>query len=117
MGYKVNDTEITLQPTSGRWLPPKVIAKSGHGHEIEEPYFEFELKWELVAPSDYNQLLTWYNSIGQTGTCSVYLPEYGGATYAYHGYSGCVLSRPQLDIYFQEYIQNVTLRVMKIRIS
>jgi hypothetical protein len=100
MTYKISGTAITTQPTTGRWIPRASLGIDGNGHAIYPGVREYELKWQLVNVSDYNQLVTFFNSIGNTGTVVVDLPQFGAATYTFYSYSGCVLREPEANQYF-----------------
>ena len=116
MTYKIGGTEITTQPTSGRWIPKQPIGIDGNGHAIYPGVREYELKWQLVNISDYNQLVGFFNSIGNTGTVVVDLPQFGAATYTFYSYSGCVLREPEANQYFAGAgQQDVLLVVSNIR--
>ena len=116
MTYKINDTELTLQPTTGRWLPRTELGIDGNGHSMYEPTYSFEIRWQLISPSEYNQIKGFFDAQGQTGTSSIDLPQYGAATYAFHTYSGCVINEPQVEVYFTETQLNAYLLVRKIRV-
>lgn len=99
MTYKINGTEIQ-QPTTGKWMPRTQLGISGSGQSIYSGIREFELKWQLVNISDYNQLISFFNSIGNTGTVVVDLPKFGESTYVFYSYSGCILREPEAGQYF-----------------
>src|SRR5512139_239587 len=105
MTYKVGGTEISIQPTSGRWIPRDVIEYDGNGHPIYPRLREFELRWQLLDDTTTNQLQTFFNSVGVTGSVVVDLPKYGDSTYAFYAYSGCVLNEPEFGRYFVENTQ------------
>jgi hypothetical protein len=113
--YAINGVELAVQPTSGRWMPREAVGVDGNGHFIYPPYREFEITWGLVNPSDVNQLQTFFESIGNTGTAIVDLPRYAASTYTFRSYTGCVLQEPTFDIYFTEHHTNVTLLISKIK--
>jgi hypothetical protein len=115
MSYKVGGVEFTLQPTAGKWVERNLQGRSGSGHPIYSGVREFELQFQLSAPSDFNQLQAWFNAVGSTGTVVVDLPKYGDSTYGFYSYSGCVINEPVSQDYFAEYQQNVTLLISNIR--
>ena len=61
---------------------------------------EYELKWQLVNVSDYAQLVTFFDSIGNTGTVFIDLPKFGSSTYVFQTYSGCYIREPEAGQYF-----------------
>ena len=113
--YAVNGTDITLPPTSGRWMPRESLGIDGNGRAIYPGVREFELRWQLISPSDYNQLQTFFSSIGNTGTVVVDLPQYGAASYLFYSYTGCVLREPETGQYFTENQLSAFLLVTNIR--
>ena len=115
MPYKLNGTELTHQPTEGRWLPREAIAIDGNGHAIYPAVREFEMRFELLSPAEYQQMTAIFNSVGATGTAVVTLPQYGVATYVFFDYSGCVLREPTANEYFAQHQSNITLLVSRIR--
>jgi len=104
-----------LQPTSGRWLPKSPVGVSGDGHAIYSGVREFEIKWQLTAPSDVYQVQTFFNAITNTGTVVVDLPRFAYSSYEFYSYSGCVLREPEQDVYFSEYQTDILLLVTNIR--
>lgn len=115
--YQINDTDLVIQPTSGRWLPRRLIDMDGNGHPVYPPYYEFEMSWGLASMEQVNQLKTFFDSIGRTGTASVNIPTYGGNPYIFNNYSGTVLNEPTFGAFFSEHQTDVTLLVTKIRIA
>jgi len=116
MTYKVNGTTIATQPTTGRWIPRPQLGISGSGQAVYSGVREYELKWRLVNISDYNELTTFFNSIGNTGTVVVDLPQYGAATYTFFSYTGCILREPEAGQYFAGTgQQDIVLLVTNIR--
>lgn len=114
MTYKVNGTTLTTQPESGEWKERDEIGKDGNGRPIYASPREFEMKWGLVSMSDWAQLRTFFQSVGATGTVVVELPQYGASSWTFYAYSGCILSEPQLGVFFEEYISDARLIVSKI---
>lgn len=115
--YQINNTDITIQPTSGQWKSRDVLGIDGNGHPVYPPYYEFEMRWQLVDMNQVNQLQGFFNAIGRTGTASVNLPRYGYSDYIFRTYSGTVLQEPSYGVFFNEHQTDVTLLITKIRIS
>lgn len=113
--YAVNGTDIVTQPTTGRWIPRQAIGIDGNGYAVYPSVREFELKWQAVAPSDYNQIMTWFNSIGHTGTVVVDLPQFGAATYTFFSYTGCILREPEANVYFSQHQTDILLLITNIK--
>jgi hypothetical protein len=115
MTYKINGTEITIQPTQGRWLAKDELGIDGAGHPIYPMPREFELRWGVVSPSEANQLQTFFETVITTGTAVVDLPMYANATYVFFSYSGCTLTEPEWGRYFAEYYNDAVVIVRNIR--
>lgn len=114
MGYKINGTELTLQPTEGTWKDRESIGNDGNGRPIYSSPREFEMKFNLESPSEWQQLRTFFQSISATGTASVDLPEYGASAYQFRTYSGCIINEPTMGAYFEGYINDVSLKISRI---
>lgn len=114
--YQINDTDLIIQPTYGKWLPRELIDLDGNGHPVYPPYYQFEMGWQLASMDHVQQLQNFFNTIGHTGTASVNLPQYA-SPYMFRTYSGAVLQEPRFDQYFAEYETNVSLLITKIRIT
>lgn len=115
MTYKINGTEISIQPTTGKWLPREVIEYDGNGHPIYSALREYEIRWNQIDDSTVYQLQTFFGSVNNTGSVVVDLPRYGSATYQFYAYTGCVLNEPEFGRYFVEHNMDVILLVRRIR--
>lgn len=115
MTIKINGTELTTQPTEHGWIPKTELGKSGSGQAFYASVREYELRWQLMSVSDYNQLVGFINTIGTTGTAVVELPQYGAATYTFFAYSGCVLDELQPGTFFEKHISDTILLIRNIR--
>ena len=114
MVYKINNTELLIEPTSGRWVPKDQFGLDGNGHPIYSAVRQFEINFGMLSPAQQNQLQGFYDSVITTGSEVVDLPEYGASTYTFKSYSGCVLREPEQDQYFVENIAEVFLLVTNI---
>lgn len=113
--YAINNTDLTLQPTTGKWVERTQYGLDGNGHPIYSNFRNFELTWELISTSDAKQLIDFFNTVATTGTVVSCLPKWGDATYLFHNYSGTTLMEPSVGEYFQGFIQNVKLLILNIR--
>ena len=116
MTYKMNGTELTIQPTVGRWTERLPVDIDGNGHPIYSPYHEFELRWQLVDMEQAQQLRTFFLAVGSTGTVVVDLPQFAYNPYTFYAYSGCVIHEPVYGEYFSEHQLDVLLLVTKIKV-
>ncbi len=110
MTYKVSGTEIP-QPTSGRWLPPNILGKTGRGYPIYPQVMQYELRWNLSSVADADQVRDFFTGVSLTGTVVVDLPQYNAATYQFYSYTGCSLYRPEWGAYFTENITEIVMIV------
>ena len=115
MPIKINGTEITLQPTTHGWIPKVLLGTGGAGHGFHAAVGEYELNWELISPSELNQVIGFFNAVGVTGTATAELPQYGAATYTFFVYSGCIINQPELSPYFEQHTTSVRLLISNIR--
>jgi hypothetical protein len=115
MAYKIGGTELSLQPSSGRWviLDPLGIGISGMARYPAVK--QFELLWDLMPLADYAQLYSLYESQSLTGTYVVELPDIEDNAWAFREFSGAVINHPTAGEYFQEHISDVSLVIRNIR--
>jgi hypothetical protein len=113
MPYKINNTDLTLQPEEGAWESRKDYGIDGAGHKIYPRAREFQMRWSWMSASEFQQIQNFYLS-AQTGTVTATLPQYGGSTYNFVTYSGCVLDEPQVGSFFEEYVSDTTLIIKSI---
>lgn len=114
MTIKINGTEI-LQPTEHGWIPKTELGRSGSGQAFYASVREYELRWQLMSTSDFNQLVGFVNSIGTTGTAVVELPQYGASTYTFFAYSGTVLDELQVGSFFEQHVSDTVLLIKNIK--
>ena len=114
MPYKINGTDITLQPTTGKWVDREQIGIDGNGRALYSALREFELTWGLVSASEFNQLKGFFDSIGSTGSVVATLPQYGASSYTFYDYTGCILREMEAGEYFEERITDTKLLIVKI---
>lgn len=113
--YAFNGTNLTLQPTEGKWLERPAFGIDGSGHPIYPSVRDFEVYWGLISTSELQQIINVYNGVQNTGTCAVDLPQYGASQYIFTTYSGCTLREPSVGAYFEEYVTDVRLLILQVR--
>ena len=113
--YQINNTTIS-KPTTGKWEDRKTYGETGEGNSVYGTHRRFTLQWNFLGPSDVNILASFIAYSQNTGSVSVRLPQYAGSTYVFTEYSGCYLSDLQVGEYFEEYYENVTLVVNKVKV-
>lgn len=114
MTYKVNGTEISIQPTTGKWVNRENIGVDGNGRTVYVGVRAFELKWQALDPATFYQLHNFFNAVVVTGTAVVDLPEYAKSTYAFYSYTGCVINEPEIGEYFSQNHLNASLLITNI---
>ena len=112
--YAIEETELTLKPTTAKWDDRDILGMDGGGHPVYPSIRQFEMSWQLISPGELSQLITFYNSVKNTGTVSVDLPEWGANEYRFARYSGCTLSEPMVGEFFEGTIQQVRLLIYGI---
>lgn len=113
--YALNGVDLTLQPTTGKWLDRTNYGVDGGGHPVYSQTRGFELTWILISPSDAKQIIDTYNLVGSTGVITACLPEWGALEYQFRNYSGTTLQEPTVSTYFQGFIQEVRLLILNVR--
>jgi hypothetical protein len=115
MPYKINGVEITLQPTSGQWLPRKEKGIDGNSHKVYPPTREFELRWDLISVSEFYQLQDFFDALPVTGSYIVDLPKYKDTIWEFVSYTGCIIDEPEANPYFETYRLEAKLLITNIR--
>ena len=113
--YAFDDTDLTLPPTTGRWVTRNNYGIDGNGHPVYPALRSFELKWQLISTEDASQIIGFYNTVGNTGTVVACLPQWNNVGFEFINYSGCTLMEPEVGEYFQGFIQEVSLLVLNVR--
>lgn len=113
--YSVNGTAFTLQPSTGKWVSRETVGYDGNSHPIYPATREFQVGWELIGPTDFDQIMGFFNNIGITGTAVVSLPKFPNTTYNFFSYSGCIINEPEVDEYFEGYQKSAKLLISRIR--
>lgn len=115
--YAVNGVNLSLQPSEGQWIEKDVLTRDGQGRPIYSALGEFVMSWGLMSTSEFNQLMGFYEYVSNTGTSVVDLPKWADADYKFYSYSGTIINRPTVGVYFNTYVTDVRLVVSSIRVS
>lgn len=113
--FGINGVDLALQPTEHSWTPRASLGYDGGGHPVYSAVRDFEMRWVLADPSDYNQLQLAFQAISVTGTAVVDLPQYGASAYLFYSYSGCIINEPEMRAYFNEHHTDIRLTISGIR--
>jgi len=113
--YALNNTDLQLPPTDGKWTERTNYGVDGNAHTIYSAYRNFELSWDLQSTNDASQIIGFYNLVSNTGTIVACLPKWGDPTYTFYNYSGTTIQEPTFESYFQGYPQTAKLLIMNVR--
>lgn len=113
--FAFNGTQLSLQPTTTKWVDKPIYGYDGGGHPVYPAVREFEMTWQLINASDLSQIIGLYNAVQNTGTCAVDLPAWGNSLYLFTTYSGCTLQEPLVSDNFVEHTTSVKLLILNIR--
>lgn len=114
--YQINGTPIALQPTTGKWLPRGVLGVDGNNRALYEPKYSFELAWDAISPSDFDELRDFWLSTVPSGTLSVDLPGRNQNSYTFINYPGVVVDEPQSEEYEVGFLLKATMLVRNITV-
>lgn len=112
--YAFNGTDLTLQPTTGKYLERSQYGFAGNARPIYSAFRQFELTWELESTSDAKQLIDFYNTVSVTGTLVACLPRWGDTNFVFINITGVTLTEPTVEEYFQGFIKTVKMLVINI---
>lgn len=117
--FKINGVSFSRQPTNHHWVNQTPFGVTGDGHSSYPAYREYEMDFDFATPQEFYDFQSYFSAIGLTGTASVDLPEHPStaSAYQFRTYSGCVISQPEYDNYFENYYSNAKLLVSRIRTS
>lgn len=115
MTFKLGGTTLTAQPTIHRWVDRDAVGIDGNAHAMYPLFREYEIEWDFMSASEFNQIRTFFSAIGNTGTVVAEIPQYGSSTYVFYAYTGCVLREPTYENYYETYYQGVKLLIVRIR--
>jgi hypothetical protein len=113
--YAFNNTDLTLQPTEGKWTSRSEYGVDGGGHPVYSSFRNFVLTFDLISTPDAKQLIDFYNTVGNTGTIVACLPQWGDAEYKFKNYSGATLREPEVGEYFEGHFTSVNMTILNIR--
>lgn len=104
-----------MLPTKASWQQREELGMDGNGHPIYPAVREFRIEWNLMHPTDAQQIKDAYNVVQNTGTVAFDLPDYTNPNYVFKCYSGCTIAEPEFDEYFMGYIINGKLTIYNVR--
>jgi len=114
--YKINGTLLAAQPTSGQWLDRDEIGITGNGHGVYPSLRSFQIRWDFMTYSQFDEVHDFFESNNITGTVVVNIPKYKSTTYEFFAYSGAVLREPQVGELYEQHVSDVTLIIARIQV-
>lgn len=117
--FTINGVAFTRQPTNHRWRNQDTLGISGDGHAMYPAYREYELEFDFSTQAEFYDFNTYWQSVGQTGTVVVELPEHPttASTYGFREYSGVVVNQPEYQSFFENYYGSGRILLTRIRTS
>lgn len=112
--FAFNGTNINQYPTSHRWVERTQYGIDGGAHPVYPQVRAYEMTWNLISVGDAQQIINFYNLVGNTGTITACLPQWGAADYRFKNYSGTTLEEPVMQGYFQGFIEELKLLVLNV---
>lgn len=117
--FGINGIEFLIQPSEFKFVPRNTLAIDGAGHPIFPAVREGEFDWDIIDQPTWQQLQGFYNSVQNTGTCVVNIPQFANGSFSMAPVSGCTLGEPEMSgdfLTFEGYLVKMKLVVMNIRI-
>lgn len=112
--FAFNDTNFNQIPTTHRWVERTQYGMDGNAHPVYAQNRSYEMTWNLISTENAKQIIDFYNLVGNTGTLTTCLPEWGAAEYRFKNYSGTTLQEPQMQGYFMGFIEELKLLVLTV---
>jgi hypothetical protein len=113
--YSFNGANLLLMPTEAGWMERELVGLSGNGRPTYPALRQFQMTWELMDMASFSQIQGFYDAIQSTGSVIVDLPKYGATPYQFYSYSGCTLEEPRVGKFFEQWVQGVSLLILKIK--
>lgn len=111
MTYRLNGVDLALQPETAHWNSRESFGMDGGGHPVYPRNRTFEMRWGFMSMSEFNQLMSFYSP---TGTVVATLPRWNSTPYAFYDYTGCTMAEPEVGDFFEEYVSEVRLVIMRV---
>lgn len=114
MTYKLNGTDLLLQPEGGQWLERELLGYNGHGRPIYAATRRFEIRFGPMSIAQFDQLQDFFDAQAPTGSLVVDLPRYNHASWEFRSYSGVFVQEPVASLYFEQTVSAVRMLVTNI---
>ena len=112
--FAVNNTNLNQYPTEHGWAERANYGVDGGAHTIYPQNRSYQMTWNLISPADAKQVIDFYNTVGNTGTVTFCLPQWGNVDYVFFNYSGTTLAEPTFGGYYMGYLTDFKLLVMNV---
>lgn len=114
--YAFNGVDLPIQPTSGQYGQRKSLGVDGNNVVIYEPIYSFTMTFDALTMSEFNQLYDFWQTVVNSGSISVDLPQKDADTYVFKTYTSCVVDEPTVGAFFQTYVSEVKILVRNITV-
>ena len=112
--FAFNDVNLNQIPTDHHWSERTQYGVDGSAHPVYPRVRSYEMVWNLISTENAKQILDVYNTVGNTGTVTTCLPQWGANGYEFRNYSGTTLSEPVMGNYFQGYLEDFRLLILNV---
>jgi hypothetical protein len=112
--FAFNDTNLFQYPTTHKWVERTNYGVDGNAHPVYPQNRSYEMTWNLISTENAKQVIDFYNLVGNTGTVTSCLPEWGSVDYRFKNYSGTTLEEPQMQGYFMGFIEELKLLILTV---
>lgn len=109
-----NGATLSNQPSEHGWMERDSVGTDGNGIPVYVAPRSYELKWDALDEDGWNEIYTYFTTMGVTGTIVASLPKWKGTNYQFQNYSGTVLREMTYDGWFMNYYRNVRLVISRI---
>lgn len=116
MTYKINGTDLPVQPSDCAWSQRKALGLDGYNRTIYEPTYSFTMSFDGMSQADFDQLRDFWNTLNTATTLSVTIPQRDASTYTFKTYTGCVMDEPTTGNFFNSYQTGIRVIFRGIRL-
>lgn len=114
MDYKLNGTDLPLEPTTALWKERASVGIAGNGIPKYEPVQSFEFTWGLMSRTEFASLRAFYfNASGTRISATLPDPDYT----TFFSVTGVVINEPTAGVYFSDTVTGVRLLLTNVRVA
>jgi hypothetical protein len=112
--FAFNGTNLNQYPTEHGWAERTNYGIDGNAHPIYSQNRSYQMTWNLISTEDAKQIIDYYNLVGNTGTLTACLPEWGNVGYSFRNFSGTTLMEPTYSGYYMGYLLDFKLLILNV---